>query len=120
MTTISYGGGPAITPTLALIDTATTKAEPRTVVHDILDGPPVYTLRAASPLTGRLELAFLDETAATDCRDAHMLASVFDIASADHRSLNFRYVVTGGDIELAPDDETVAGWVVTIPYQQVI
>ena len=120
MIAITYDGGATMTPATALIDTASTSAEARTVLHDILDGPPVYTLRPASPVRGKLELGFLDEIDASDCRDAHMLASVFAIRSAEHRSLNFSYVVADGDVELAAEDETRAGWIVTIPYQEVV
>lgn len=118
MTTITYAGGPVITPTLALIDTASVVSEARTVVHDILDGEPVHTLRPASPLRGRLVLGFLSEQEALDCLQAHRLASVFTIAS-DVTLVNFRYIVTGGELALAPDEDTQAGWVLEVPYQEV-
>ncbi|MFI8633992.1 hypothetical protein ACIGEP_15515 [Microbacterium sp. NPDC077663] len=119
-TTITYSGGPDITPTLALIQTSSIRSEPRTVVHPILDGAPIHTLRSASPRRGVLTLGFLSNADARDCFGAHEVAAIFRIESDDDPLVNFRYVVTGGDIEIAPDEETVAGWVVRVPFEAVI
>jgi hypothetical protein len=120
MITVTYPGGMTITPTLALIDTASMSSTPRTVVHDILDGPPVHTLRPAAPLSGTLQLAFYTEQAATDAMLAHRTASLFTVTSTDNALLNFNYVVTGGDIRIALDPQTASGWVLSVPFQEVV
>lgn len=119
-TSISYDGGATIRPTLALIETAALTSAPRTVVHDILDGPPVHTLRPASPTRGTLALGFVDETAATDCLRAHQLAAVFTITSDENALVNFQYVVTGADLRIELDEESRAGWIVRVSYQAVV
>lgn len=118
-TTITYQGGNTITPSLVTIDTFDMATEPRTVVHDILDGPPVHTLRPAAPLTGTLQLLFRTEQAATDCMRSHRVPALFTVASTDRPVLNFDYVVTGGAITLTIDAETASHWIVGVPFQGV-
>lgn len=119
MLTITYQGGATITPYMALLDTAAFASEPRTVVHDVLDGPPVYSLRPAGPVRGVLVIGFLSEQAATDAWRVHMVPAIFEIADTESASLNFRYVVSGGDIELAIEDQTANAWVLRVPYVEV-
>lgn len=119
MTTITYDGGPAIHPMLALIESYGVTSEARTVSHSILDGPPVHTLRPAGPDAGTLTLLFIDETPARDCYSAHKLAAVFAIADTTRALLNFRYVVAG-ELRMQLDSATRERWLVTIPFQAVI
>lgn len=119
MTTITYDGGPIITPDLVDISSVTARSASRVVSHDILDGSPVHTLRPASPARGTLALVFVTETAARDCFEAHRVAAVFTMTSPDRALLNLRYVVTD-DIDIALDEDTAAHWVITVRYEAVI
>lgn len=117
MTVITYAGGADVHPDYAIIGSATTTSTPGTVVHTILDGPPVYTLRPAEPLRGTLHLGFVDEQDARDALEVHRLPSVFRITSSTRGILNFAYIVTGGDLRLELDAETASVWVLEVPYQ---
>ncbi|MDR2294515.1 MAG: hypothetical protein LBE05_04860 [Microbacterium sp.] len=118
LTTITYTGGSPITPTLVEIDTASYSATARTVVHDILDGPPVHTLRPSAPHRGTLVLLFNDPTRAADCERIHRSASTFTVTSGDQARLNFEYVVTG-DVRLEQDQSALNVWHVRVDYQAV-
>lgn len=119
MIAITYDGGPVMRPTVALRRTAALRSAPRNTSHDILDGPPVYTLRPAGPLSGVLELGFTSEVDALDCLQAHRIAAVFTVTTDESALIGFRYVVVDGDLAVAIDDETGAGWLVSIPFQEV-
>lgn len=119
MIAITYDGGPTLRPTVALRRTASLRSAPRTVGHDILDGPEVYTLRPAAALKGVLVLGFTDETAARDCMEAHRLPAVFTVATDESDLIGFRYIVIDGDLSCDIDEETAAGWVVSVPFQEV-
>lgn len=120
MTVISYAGGADIAPDQTDIATAAFISEPRTVVHDILDGPPVYTLRPADPRTGILRLGFTTEQAALDCFESHRIPSVFTVSSTESIALNFAYIVAGGRVSFELDRETGRLWTVEVPYQEVL
>ena len=121
LTTITSTGGSKIDPILAVGASAKFASRARTVLHDILDGPPVYTLRAALPASGTLQLVFTSAAAAEACERAHRLASLFTITSAEISRLNFDYVVTpGGEVVLELDTDTASVWLVHVPFQQVI
>lgn len=116
-TTITYDGGPAITPRLALIGSHERERQSRTVTHEILGGPPVFTLRPASTSTGTLMLLFTNEQDAADAYDAHELAAVFTITDTTRGALNFTYVVDGA-IRSRLDPDTADTWRVEVQYRE--
>jgi hypothetical protein len=121
MTTITYAGGTAIVPDIAAVQSASLRSRSRVKSHEILDGPPVHTLRPASPSTGELRLVFDAAIAAADCYTAHQLPAVFTLTDPDVSVLNFRYVLQdGGEARLELDPDTQSTWVVVVPYQAVI
>ena len=121
LTTITSTGGGRIDPLIVDVVTAKFSSQARTVLHDILDGPPVYTLRAALPASGTLRLVFATASDAAACEVAHRRASLFTITSAELPRLNFDYVVApGGEVVLELDPDTAVGWVVEVPFQQVV
>ena len=118
-TTITYAGGPTMSPRLTLVESGQQTAAARTVSHDILDGPPVHTLRPAAPSTGTLHHLFDTYIEAKDCYEAHRLATVYTIADPDVDLINFQYVVQG-ELDIHIDEETQDAWVVLVPYQELI
>lgn len=117
--TITYAGGVPVVPELALVATFATEQQSRHIVHEILDGPPVFTLRPAGPRTGTLSLLFTTEGAADDARDVHTLPAVFSYADTDRPSANMEYIVTGL-LGVKLDPETAARWVLAVPFTEVI
>lgn len=115
-TTITYDGGPTMTPDATELQSGTARSESRNVIHEILDGPPVYTLRAAGPRAGDLILRFRSEVAARDCFEAHRLATVFTLTSTTSRLPSFRYIVRDSP-EIEPAETGL--WRVRVPYQGV-
>src|SRR5690606_27354080 len=113
MTTTITTGTDRIRPLLAELASYGAAASSRNVVHDILDGPPVVTLRDATPDTGELSLVFASEQDGLDALEVHKLAAVFTITDTDRAALNFRYVLDGtATLEL--DRDTVNHWRVRI------
>nr|WP_278101894.1 hypothetical protein [Microbacterium proteolyticum] len=113
---ITFDGGAAIFPELVLRESYAARSESGTRSHDILDGPPVYTLRPAGPDTGMLAMLFAYETPARDCYTAHKLAATFTIADTTAELLNFEYVVIDRP-EIRLDGRR---WIVSVPFQVVI
>ena len=120
MTTVTYPGGPILTPTAVEVSSGAASSRSRVVSHEILDGPPVHTLRPAGPIRGTLALIFTDETDANDAFEVHRIPAVFTLATADRAFLNMTYVVTEGYVQIELDDETAAFWTVTVPFEEVI
>lgn len=118
-TTITYDGGQTLRPNVVNITSVTAASRARVVSHDVLDGPPVHTLRPAAPARGELELLFYSETAARDCFEAHRLAAVFTMESTDRALLNVKYIVTD-DIDVTLDRDTASHWKVTVRYEAVL
>lgn len=116
MTTIS-SGGTTITPDLVLGWDAGREA--RTVVHEVLDGPPAATLRAASPRAGVLRLFFLTPEAAHACASAHAAPAVWLLDDPDVPGGTLRYVVAGGQVRVVSEPPDHRRWVVEVPYQEV-
>ncbi|MCC2032450.1 hypothetical protein [Microbacterium allomyrinae] len=117
-TTITYDGGPTLSPLKALVSSYSAEAESRTVAHSILDGDDVYTLRPAGADVLTLELLFADEIGARDCHRAHKLPAEFTIADDTRELLNLRYVVTGR-IRVHLDPETRRRWLCIVPITEV-
>lgn len=115
-TTITYQGGNTISPHLALIGSHERESESRNVQHEILGGPPVYTLRTANPPRGTLMLLFKGEQEALDAYVAHELPAPFTITDTDRAALNFQYIVNGS-LRMRLDRDTAALWVVEVQYQ---
>lgn len=118
MTTTITTGTDTLRPLLAELDSYAANAQSRNVVHEILDGPPVVTLRDASPDTGELVLIFTTEQAALDALEVHKMAAVFTIADTDRAALNFRYIFDG-NATVALDPSTVNHWRVRISYRKL-
>lgn len=118
MSTIS-DGTTTITPDLVL--GYSTQQAGRNVIHDILGrGDPDVSLAPAASRAGTLNLFFLTEADAEQCRQLHAQAAVFTYTADDNTTTSMRYVVDQGGIGPALDDQTRRRWTVSVAYREVI
>jgi hypothetical protein len=118
MTTLSNGTA-TITPTL--VDGYSAGQEARTIAHPIISrpGPDDVTLRPAGPRTGILRLLFATEADAEAARALHAAPYVWTLTDADLSSIGMDYVVEGGTLGAALEDETRELWLLEIPFREV-
>lgn len=114
--TITTSTGQTLTPELIL--GYEFGSDTNNVLHKIIDGDPVVTLREAAPRDGDLEFLFVDEAAALNCEKQHKRAATFTLLDTDRPALTMRYFVKDR-VEVALDDDTRAVWVVKIPFQEL-
>lgn len=117
-TTITYPGGTPIVPTLAVLGSANVEVESRTITHEILDGPPVHTLRRTRPQTGELELLFVSSSAAHAAKDQLIAADVYTVTSTDDAALNLRIIIRSVVVEQSTEIATM--WSVRVAYEAVL
>ena len=91
----------------------------RTVVHDLIGGGIAVTHVEPRPRSGILELLFETEATATACVTLHAADSSFEIVATDRPGIAMTYVVAGGDLSIALDDETRELWVLRVPFQEI-
>ncbi|MFS0714100.1 hypothetical protein ABC195_09455 [Microbacterium sp. 2P01SA-2] len=123
MTTNITAGDLSITPTI--LTGLTEASEGGAIVHPILGraGDPDWTLRGATPRTGRLELGFAGpdaESASEAAVSVLRTPAVFTLADTDRATYGMRFVVpAGGRVERIIEDETRAAFVVAVDYAEV-
>jgi len=118
MTTLTNGTA-TITPTL--VDGYSAGQEARTIAHPIISrpGPDDVTLRPAGPRTGVLRLLFTTEADAEAARALHAVPYVWTLNDDDRTSIGMDYVVEGGTLGTALEDETRDLWLIDIPFREV-
>lgn len=116
-TTITYSDGSTIRPMLVLLGSADVEVTSRSLTHEILDGPPVYTLRPTRPQTGTIKLLFGSSAAAHAARGALTAADVYTVSSDDDAALNLRFLVR--TVRAEQHDEATSIWTITIDYEAV-
>lgn len=116
-TILTYPGGSAIIADFAARGTADAEVVSRTITHEILDGPPVHTLRPAKPQTGTLTLLFSTEQTAHRAKDQLTAAAVFTITSTDSANLPARIIVR--TVRVEQHDRAEGVWTVLIDYEAV-
>lgn len=118
MTTLS-NGTTTITPTT--VDGYEALQEARTIAHTIIGrAADDFTLRPAGPRTGTLKLVFDDAASADEARTLHAGVHVWTLVDPDVSTIGMQYVVEGGSISPALDDETRAVWIVSVPFREVL
>ena len=118
MTITITTGADTLHPAFAQVDSYALNASSRNVVHHILDGAPVVTLREAEPETGNLLLTFTTEQAALDALDVHRMPAIFRIIDTTRSTLNFRYILDGtASVEL--DRELASIWHLRVAFRKV-
>lgn len=116
-TTITYAGGAPIRP-FSLTDSYSGEHTAQHVRHPIIGGPPVFTLRPASPRAGTLRMLFSTEEVADDARHAHTLATVLTLVDDVRPNMGMTYVASGR-IRLSLDPQTLTYWVLEVGYEAV-
>lgn len=115
-TVITYTDG-TITPTL--VDGYTIARESRNIEHIILGrASSDFTLRPAGLRAGTLRLLFPLEADATAAEAALSTAELFSLVTDDRDGLDMSFVVVGGGVELALDDQTRSVWIVSVTFQE--
>lgn len=115
-TTLAYAGGTPIVPDFAALGSLNAEVVSRTITHEILDGPPVYTLQPAKPQTGTLLLEFSNSNRAHAAKDRLTAAAVYTITSDDSPHFPARLIVRR--VAVTQRDNGKA-WVVAVDYEEV-
>lgn len=116
-TTITYPGGTTIRPDFAVTGSADAEIISRTITHEILDGPPVHTMRPARPQSGTLELLFKSSDRAHQAKDRLTAAAVYTIVSTDNSDLPSRIVVRS--VRVTQHEDATRIWTVYVDYEAV-
>jgi len=111
-------GSTTITP-FTVLGYETTQAG-RNIFHDILGRrDDDVSFRPAGLRTGTLNLGFLTEADADECRTFHADGALFVFESDDRPTIGMRYVLGEGGIGVALESETRELWTVAIDYREV-
>lgn len=116
MITIS-DGDTSVTPITA--DGYSTAQAPGNIVHQIIGGLPVVTLRPAQPRSGTLALLFDTEADAEAARALLATAAQFTYADTDLLTVGMTFVLDGQGITPALENETRTLWTVGVGYLEV-
>ncbi|CAH0262797.1 hypothetical protein SRABI98_03551 [Microbacterium sp. Bi98] len=116
-TTLSYAGGTPIQPDFTVVGSGDAEIVSRTITHEILDGPPVHTMRPARPQTGTLELLFATSARAHQAKDRLTAAAVYTIVSTDSDDLPSRIIVRG--LRVSQHEDAAKIWTVYVDYEAV-
>lgn len=118
MITITYSGGTPIVPDVAVAGSVDAEVVGRSITHDILDGPPVHTLRPTLPQTGTLELLFTSSSRAHAAKDRLGAAAIYTLTSTESANLPSRFIVRSVAVK---QGRTVARlWTVFVDYEAVV
>ena len=113
MTTITWPSG--TTDAIVEITSQTSTQRARTVVHAILDGPEVVTVRPAESRRLTLRIYVDDETLADDLRTAFADGHTVTLTDAARPTLPAAVILVGTlEVELKP-----TGWIVTAAVMEV-
>jgi len=116
-TTITHSAG-VITP--ELVDGYEATREVRTVVHDIINRTnPDVTFRAPGPRSGSLRCLFPVQADAIAAYGVLSTPQVFTLTDPDVPAVGMSFIVAGGDLTIALDDNTRGVWWVTAPFVEV-
>jgi hypothetical protein len=111
-----YDPAYAIVPDLVLGYQAS--RELTTIVHRLLSGDVRFGYRTPAPRAGSMRMFFASRSAAFDAMarldDPHAWA----LADAEHPHTNMVFAVAGGQVTIELDPESMAAWVLTVPYQE--
>lgn len=117
-TTLTYAGGTPIEADFAVAGSADAQVNSRTIAHEILDGPPVYTVRPAGPQSGTLELLFASSARAHNAKDRLTAAAVYTIISTDSDRLPARIIVR--TVRVSQHEDAAKLWTVYVDYEAVV
>lgn len=117
-TTLTYAGGTPIEADFAVAGSGNAEVISRTISHEILDGPPVHTMRPARPQSGTLELLFTTSERAHLAKDRLTAAAVYTIVSTDSLNLPSRIVVR--TVRVSQHEDATKVWTVYVDYEAVI
>lgn len=111
-------GATTITPTL--VQGYSARRPSRTIAHEIIGKEARdYSLAAAAPRSGTLELFFAEYADAWACFTLHAEPGPFTFANLDHPATDMVYVVDeGADLQIELDPETLRRWLVQVPYAE--
>lgn len=110
-------GATVVTPTLILGYQVVSTVP--SVQHDLLDGTVTFTLRAARPRTGTLQLFFATQAAALTGWTLHRTLGNIVYTDTDLPPAGMTYIAVG-DLVLELDPETRVRWTLTVPFREVI
>lgn len=92
----------------------------RNLVHDALNrSSPDITYRPAGLRSGTFNLVFDSEASALNAFAVLAVPQAFTITNVDLASLNMRFVVAGGDLDIEQDRSVAGPWRVAVPFQEV-
>lgn len=90
----------------------------RTVAHQLLESTRNdFTLLPPGPRRGRMLIRFHTSADAHAAVEFFAARAEFSISPNDLPELDVRFVVTGGDIDLA---QAVGSWTVTVPWMEAL
>ncbi|CAI9386090.1 hypothetical protein [Microbacterium sp. T2.11-28] len=116
MTTITAVTSGNTTTPLA-VDGYEAERESRNIIHDLLSGNVAVTLISPRPRAGTLQLMYTAHSDAFAAFNLHAEETVFTITNPDVTNVGMSYVVRDG-IGIRQDD-TRAGWIVSVDFQEV-
>lgn len=114
--TVNDGTERSTSPALVLGYEA--EQESQNIVHDIIGGGIGVSLIRPRPRAGTLELFYLTELDAAQCRFIHAAESTFSLSDTELSTIAMTYVVDGS-ITIRLDDEGRRRWIVSVGYQEV-
>ncbi|KQR43435.1 hypothetical protein ASF87_16730 [Microbacterium sp. Leaf161] len=118
ITSITYPGGTPIVPDITVVGSVDAEVVSRSITHEILDGPPVHTLRPSKPQTGTLRLLFTTSAKAHAAKDQLTAAAVYTISSTAGTNLPSRFVVRS--VTVTQSRAVANVWTVSVDYEAVV
>lgn len=102
----------------SVVETLRTEQEARSVMHDILDGPPVFTLRDAGPRTATLKLLVSSDTDAETLRVIFATGQVATVIDPSRPTLISPVTLTG-KLSVGVDKKTARTWIIEAEVTEV-
>ncbi|GAB3608593.1 hypothetical protein GCM10027414_07180 [Humibacter ginsengiterrae] len=107
------------TVSVVLANGYSTQQTPGNIVHNIIGGPPVVTLRPAQPRQGTLNLLFEDEQTAEAARALLVTPALFVYRDTDLPTVGMTFALDGQGVGPALENETRQWWTVSVGYLEV-